>query len=56
MYKVVEGLVPTIPPEEFLKQAKTRRQIEGKEFKDHSLHIIIDSHIINNNRGLTVAN
>ena len=54
MYKVVEGLVPAIPPEEFLKPAKTRRQIKGKQFKDHISHNIIDRHIINNDRGFVV--
>ena len=56
MYKVVEGLVPAIPSEEFLKPAKTRRQIKGKQCKDHVLHNIIDRHIINNNRGFIVEN
>ena len=62
MYKVVEGLVPAIPPppppppKEFLKPAKTRRQIKGKQFKDHVSHNIIDRHIINNNRGFIVEN
>ena len=56
MYKVVEGLVPAIPPEEFLKPAKTRRQIKGKQFKDHISHNIIDRHIINNDRGFIVEN
>ena len=48
--------MPAIPPEEFLKPAKTRRQIKGKQFKGHVLHNIIDRHIINKNRGFIVEN
>ena len=51
MYKVVEGLVPAIYPDELLKPAKIERQIKGKQFKDHFSQNIIDRHIINNNRG-----
>ena len=51
MYKVVEGLMPAISPDDFLKPAKIKRQIKGKQFKDHFSQKIIDRHIINNNRG-----
>ena len=53
MYRVVEGLLPAIPTEDFLKPIETRRQIKGKQFKDHDSYNIIERHIINNNRGFT---
>ena len=41
MQKGVEGLVLAIPPEEFLKPVKTKRQIKGTQFKDHISHKIL---------------
>ena len=54
MYKVVEGLVPAIPPEKFLKPAKQRRQIKPKHHKDCDTKNILERHIVNNDRGFTV--
>ena len=34
LFKVVEGLVPAINPEEFLKSQKPKRQIKPKQFLD----------------------
>ena len=58
MFKVVEGLVPAIPLEEFLNPAKIRRQIKGKQLKVPLSHntTIIDRHIINSERRFTVGN
>ena len=33
MYKVVEGLVPAIPPNEFLKATRQKRQVKAKYFE-----------------------
>ena len=33
MFKIVEGLVPAIPPSEFLKPVKERRQVKVKRFE-----------------------
>ena len=50
--------MPDIPPEEFLKPAKARRQIKGKQLKNHVSYTcnIIDRYIINNDRGFAVDN
>ena len=54
MYMVVEGLVPAIPPDEFLKPTKTRRQIKGKQYSDYIHSNILERHIINNDREFIV--
>ena len=41
MYKVVEGLVPSLPPLQFVKSQKPRRQIKAKTFVDHQTTNII---------------
>ena len=47
-YKVVEGLMPAIPPNEFLKPPRQNRQVNC-ETKN-----ILDRHISNNDRGFIV--
>jgi hypothetical protein len=34
MYKVVEGLVPALPTDIFVKLARTKRNIKAKHFED----------------------
>ena len=34
MFKIVEGLVPAIPPSEFLKPVKEKRQVKVKRFEN----------------------
>ena len=43
-------------PGEFLKPAKTRRQIKEKQCSDYISNNILERHIINNGRGFTVQN
>ena len=40
MYKVVEGLVPSLPPSQFVKFERPKRQIKPKTFKDHHTKIL----------------
>ena len=54
MYKIVEGLVPAIPPNEFLKPAKQNRQVKEKNFENCETKNILDRHTSNNNRNFTV--
>ena len=53
-YKVVEGLVPPIPPEELLQPVRARRQIKAKKYSDCETINIIDRQVVNNNRGYKV--
>ena len=45
MYKVVEGLVPAIPPNEFLKPTRQKRQVKAKYFESCETKNILDRHI-----------
>ena len=54
MYKVVEGLVPSLPPSQFVKFERPKRQIKPKTFKDHHTTNIIDKRVCNNSRGLVI--
>ena len=53
-YKVVEGLVPTVSPEEFLKTVKQKRIIKTKKFSDYKSSNIIERLIINHDKGFVV--
>lgn len=53
-YKVVEGLVPPIPPEEYLQPVRARRQIKSKKFSDCVTTDILDRQVVNNNSGFKV--
>jgi hypothetical protein len=35
MYKVVEGLVPALPTDNFVKLARPKRMIKAKHFEDY---------------------
>ena len=55
MYKVVEGLVPSLPPDQFIKFAKPKRQIKTKtHYKDFHVENILDKHVCNNTKALTI--
>ncbi|KAK3087275.1 hypothetical protein FSP39_003953 [Pinctada imbricata] len=45
MYKVVEGLVPSLPPNSFLKYAKTKSQIKPKQYQDHQTTNLVNRHV-----------
>ena len=53
-YKVVEGLVPAVSPEEFLKSVKQKQIIKTKKFSDYKSSNVIERHIINHDRGFVV--
>ena len=50
-YKVVEGLVLAVSPEEFLKSVKQKRIIKTKKFRDYKSFNIIERQLINHDRG-----
>ena len=56
MYKVVEGLVPAIPVDDFLKQQKPKRLIRPRKYSDHISKNIVDRHSVNNNRCFVIEN
>ena len=52
MYKVVEGLVPALPTDNFVKLARPKRNIKAKHFKDHITSNIVEKRTCNNTKGL----
>ena len=54
LFKVVEGLVPAISPDEFLKPQKSKRQIKPKKFTGYKSTNIIEKHSLNNDRGFII--
>ncbi len=55
LYRVVEGLVPAIPPTELLTPNKPGRLIKPTTTSDHHTTNTINNHIRNNNRSFTVS-
>ena len=54
MYKVVEGLVPAIPADDFLKPQKPKRQIRSRKFINYISKNLVDRHSVNNERSFVV--
>ena len=54
MYKVVEGLVPALPASRFTKPARPKRRITPKCFQDFNTTNLVNKHVCNNSRGLTI--
>ena len=54
LFKVVEGLVPAINPEEFLKYQKPKRQIKPKQFTGYKSSNLVEKHSVNNDRAFTI--
>ena len=52
MYKVVEGLVPVLPTDIFVKLARTKRNIKAKHFEDCISSNIVEKRTCNNTKGL----
>ena len=57
MDKVVEGLVPAIPADEFLKpQRKKKRQIRSRKYTDYIAKNLVDRHSVNKDRCFVIEN
>ncbi|KAL8620766.1 hypothetical protein ACOMHN_043809 [Nucella lapillus] len=55
MYKVVEGLVPAMPPSEFFtSRPQSKRRIQAKSFRDYSSTNIVERSACNNSRAFVV--
>jgi hypothetical protein len=52
MYKVVEGLVPALPTDNFVKLARPKGNIKAKHFEDHITSNIVEKRTCNNTKGL----
>jgi len=50
LFKVVEGSVPAIPPENYLIPQRPKRAVLVRTFKDHVTSNILDSQVTNNSR------
>ena len=50
LYKVVEGLVPAIEPEDYLKRSRQRRAITARKFDDYQTTNIIEKQVRNNSK------
>ena len=54
LFKVVEGLVPAINPDEFLKSQKPKRHIKPKTYPGYKSVNITEKHSVNNDRGFII--
>ncbi len=54
LYKVVEGLVPAIEAEEYLKPARHKRLIKTRQYSDYQCSNIVDKHVRNNSKCFAV--
>jgi len=54
LYRVVMGLVPALPPDQFLVRQRPRRNIKAKTFKDYTTTNFVDNLVTNNSRCLKV--
>ena len=50
LYKVVEGLVPAIEPDDYLKNARPKRSITVKKFEIYQATNIIEKQVKNNTK------
>ena len=54
LYKIVSGLVPAIPPEDYLKPIQNKRRIRPTTFEGYSSINFVQNYQVNNSQGLTV--
>lgn len=52
--QVAKGLVPALPPSEYLTKANPNRRIKTKLFKDCVTSNIIENQVINHDRGFLI--
>ena len=51
LFKVVEGLVPAINPEEYLKPQKQKRRIKPRTYENFKSINLVEKHSINHDTG-----
>ena len=54
LYKVVEGLVPALPPDQFITKQRPRRTIKPITFENCNTTNILDRQVCNNSKNLIV--
>ena len=54
LFKVVEGLVPAINPEEYLKPQKQKRRIKPRTYENFKSVNIVEKHSVNHDRGYEI--
>ena len=52
IYKVVEGLVPALPADNFIIPARPKRTMKAKTYSNCETDNIMERQVINNTRGL----
>ena len=50
LYKMVEGLVPAIEPDDYLKKARPKRSITVKKFENYQATNIVEKQVKNNTK------
>lgn len=55
-YKTVQGLVPAVNPDHFVKSVDNKRRIKSKQFSDYHAKNIVDKNVRNNNKCYVVKN
>jgi len=50
LYKVVEGLVPAIEPDDYLKKKRPKRSITAKQFENYQATNIVEKQVKNNTK------
>ena len=51
LFKMVEGLVPVINPEEYVKPQKQKRRIKPRTYENFKSVNIVEKHSVNHDRG-----
>ncbi|KAK3102780.1 hypothetical protein FSP39_013870 [Pinctada imbricata] len=54
MYKIVEGLVPALPTDKFVKFQKSKRQIKSTKFRDCETTNLVEKRVCNNTKSLII--
>ena len=54
LFKVDEGLIPSLPPDKYLLPTKNKRNIKSKQFTDCVSKNIVDQFVTNNSRSFQI--
>ena len=56
MCKIVRGLIPAIPSEEFFTPQRPKRKIRTRKYNDHITHNIVENYVTNNSECFVLPN
>ena len=54
LFKIAEGMIPSLPPDKHLIPTKNKRNIIPKKFSDCETHNIVDQYVTNNSRSFQI--